>query len=156
MAPTHRPTTVDADTVEFIRLGDLVSLDFKAGIRNIETFAAAMAAHRGCNQFDPERVAKTFAPLFDDVSTVEFGAEGSPVMYVSLPYWPQQRNGGARPGEAREKYSDETRRDLAARVIAWARSVEADEISSYQKPGNGDPVWNGTGEQPRRIRIWWD
>lgn len=147
-------TDVRADVVEFVRLGARVCSDYHVDIPNYPTFQAAMAVTQGGNNFDPERVARTFRELDDDVMQVEFGAEGSPVLYVHLPFWTHQRRGATSCGSG-EKYTDEQRRQLAARVIAWARQERADEISTHQFP-SGDEVWNASGEQPHRIRIWWD
>lgn len=146
---------VHADTVEFVRLGDLVCLDFRVGLRNRATFDAVMEVHRGCNNFDPAKVADTIGVIFDDASEIEIGAEGSPVLYVHLPFYTHQRMGAEWQGMG-ERYTDEQRQAFAHRVIAWARSMDADEISVYQYPPTDSPVWNKPGERPYRVRIWWD
>jgi hypothetical protein len=148
--------SVDADSVEFIRLGFQrdVSLDFRVPIRDWETFAAAMAAVGGYEEFSGAEVVDTFRELFDDAAIVYVGREDSVVLYVELPYWTHQRTASDVVGRG-EKYTDEQLRELARRVIAWARSLRVDEVCSYECPG-GEPVWNGTGDRPHRIRLWWD
>jgi hypothetical protein len=72
-----------------------------------------------------------------------------------VPFYPRQRL-GAGAGQLGEPYADEQRRDFARRVIEWARTVEADEISVQQHPVTPEPVWDEPGENPYKIRIWWD
>lgn len=150
------PNTMSAnsDVVDFVRIGQRVSLDYRVDVRDYATFEAVMAVADGCNAFDPAVVAKTFRELFGDISHVEFGAESSTVMYVHLASWSHQRSGAPSIG-AKEKYTNEELRRVAGRVITWARSMGAGEICSYGL-GRAEPTWNGTGERPHRIRIWWD
>jgi hypothetical protein len=149
-------STVDQDVVAFVRLGQRVSQNFTVHMRNRETFDAVMAAAQGCNAFSPQDVARTIGPLFDDSMSVSFGAEGSPVLYIDVPFFPHQRYRSTECGMS-ERFSDEERQAFAQRVIDWARTVRADEISTQQYPP--EPIlhaWNKPGEHPYKIRIWWD
>jgi hypothetical protein len=86
---------------------------------------------------------------------VEFGAEGSAVLYIEVPFFTHQRI--ADPAAFGARYTDEQRRDFARRVIAWARAVGADEITVQQYPVTADVyIDDEAGEHPYRIRIWWD
>jgi hypothetical protein len=156
MTTTEPRETIHTDTVEFVRLGQRVCLNYHVGIGNWVTFVAAVEAAGDYNEFDPRKIVDSFEELFGVASQVEFGRESSCVMYVSLPFWSHQRNDSRRFGMG-EKYTDEERQEFASRFIAWARSVKADEISVQQFPAlpDGD-VWNKPGEHPYRIRIWWD
>lgn len=145
---------INADVVEFIRLGNLVCLDYRVDVGNRATFDAAMRRIRGCNSFDPGRVARAIGEIFDDAMAVEFGAEGSPVLYVTVPFYAGQRIGAS--CGVREKYTLEQRQEYAGRVIDWAKHMDADEICVYQHPRTEQPIWNGTGDHPYRVRIWWD
>ncbi|WP_280248519.1 MULTISPECIES: hypothetical protein [Nocardia] len=149
-------TSVNADVVEFARLGWLTSLRWTVDLRNWATFTAVMEAIQGCNNFDPAAVAATFGPLFGDAMHVEVGREASAVMYVSVPFSPRQRlRSDAGTGE---RYTAEQRQEFAARVIAWARSMRADEINVRQYPPSAElgDVIGKPGPNPYRIRLWWD
>jgi hypothetical protein len=152
---TDTLTRIDTDIVEFIRLGNRVCRNYRVHLPNRATFNAAMSVAQGCNNFNPTRVAKTIGDIFDDAMHVEFGAEGSPVLYITLPFWSHQRMGTETFGMG-EKYTVEQRQESAQRVIDWARSVQADEICTYQYPHTDSPVWNRPGDHPYRLRIWWD
>ena len=149
----NQDDAVDHDAVEFVRLGGRVSHHFTVRVRNLATLQAMMAAIPGANEFDPQELARTIGPVFDDAMGVEFGAEGSEVLYVGIPYFPNQRNGSTGAGR-HERYTTDERQALAQRVIDWARSVHADEISAEQR--DGGRVWNAPGDDPYKIRIWWD
>lgn len=146
-------TIANTDVVEFTRLGWSTSLDWTVPIQNWETFTAVMHTAGEYNDFDGQAIADTFEPLFYDTMRVEFGREGSPVMYISIPFFPHQRYAST-TGRG-DRYTDVDRQEFAARVIDWAREVRADEISVRQFPGH-DEVWNKPGPKPYRIRLWWD
>lgn len=148
--------TVDEDVVEFVRLAQRVSLNFTVRMRNRATFEAVMAVALGCNAFVPHKVVRTIDSVFDDSAGVEFGAEGSAVLYIEVPFYPHHRYSSTRVGTS-ERYSDEERQAFAQRVIDWARTMRADEISTQQYPPEPTlRVWNEPGEHPYKIRIWWD
>ncbi|WP_410646256.1 hypothetical protein [Amycolatopsis sp. cmx-4-54] len=149
-----RPT-VDTDVVEFVRLGQRVSLNFTVPIRNRETFDAVMAAAQGGNNFDPDQVARTIDTLFGEAMKVEFGAEGSAVLYIEVPFTTSQRLDATVVGLG-GKYTALQRQDYARRVIEWARAMRADEITVQQHPATEAPVVGKPGENPYRIRVWWD
>lgn len=145
--------TVDRDVVEFVRLGLKVSHHFLARMRNRATFEAVLAAVDAANEFDPMEVLRTFGPLFDDVSAIDVGAEGTVVLYVNIPHYPSQCNGAK--DNPNERYTDEQRQELTQRVIAWANKVRADEVATEQSMSM-ERVWNAPGDNPGRVRIWWD
>jgi hypothetical protein len=147
--------SVDNDIVEFARLGQKVSLNFLVNLRNRATFDKVMATVRGGNNFDPGAIADTFGSLFDDAASVEFGVEASEVLYITVPFFPTQRL-GARAVKRNERYTDAERQDYAQRVIDWARTMGADEITVRQHPLTDQDVVGKPGEHPFRIRLWWD
>lgn len=152
-------TQVHRDTVEFIRLGyhGAGSLNFTVDVPNFETFAAGMSAVGGYNEMRAEDVVASFRPIWDMASNVEVGRDASFCLYVTLPFWSHQRH-DTESGPMREKYTAEQRQEMAAQVIAWARTVRADVVRVWQFGRDADPagvIW-GTGEHPYRIRIWWD
>jgi hypothetical protein len=152
---TRNRHAVDTDVVEFVRLGQRVSLNFTVTVRNRPTFDRVMAAAQGGNHFDPDLVASTIGTLFDESMKIEFGAEGSAVLYIEVPYTSGQRLDGAVVGSG-ERYTADQRQDYARRVIEWARRMRADEITVQQHPVTEYPVVGNPGEHPHRIRIWWD
>lgn len=156
----HRPINTDTvtDIVEFVRLGQRVSRNFTVVLSSRVVFDAVMAAAMGANNFDPREVARTIGTLFDDAMKVEFGAKGSPVLYIEVPFFTQQRL-AATSAKFGDRYTDEQRRAYTRQVITWARAMLADENSVQQDlfgPGNGVVVEGEPGEAPHRIRIWWE
>lgn len=146
---------VQADIVRFVQLGQRVSTNFTVNLSNRPTFDAVMSAALGGNNFTPGEVARTIGALFDDAMHVEFGAEGSAVLYITVPFFTHQRIVSTTGGG--DRYTGEQRRDFTQRVLVWARSMRADEITVQQYPITDDLfVDNAPGESPYRIRIWWD
>jgi hypothetical protein len=146
-----RDRTPVAEIVQFVQLGERVSTHFLVTLPNRATFDAVMAAARGGNNFDPYEVGATIGTLLDDAMQVQFGAEGSAILYIDVPFFTGQRLAAA--SGTGERFTDEQRRDYARRVIDWARAVRADEISVQQYPATADgDVWGEPGEHPYRIR----
>ncbi|OXM56412.1 hypothetical protein CFP71_13365 [Amycolatopsis thailandensis] len=152
---TRNRHVVDTDVVEFVRLGHRVSLNFTVPLRNRPTFDRVMATAQGGNNFDPDLVASTIGTLYDESMEVLFGAEGSAVLYIEVPYFSSQRLDSTSV-DSGEKYTADQRQDYARRVIDWARRMRADEITVQQNPVTEYPVVGQPGEHPYRIRIWWD
>lgn len=152
---TRTRHAVDTDVVEFVRLGQRVSLNFTVPIRNRATFDRVMATAQGGNNFDPDLVGSTIGTLFDESMEVDFGAEGSAVLYIEVPYFSGQRLDSTSVGSG-DKYIADRRQDYTRRVIDWARRMRADEITVQQNPATEEPVVGKPGENPYRIRIWWD
>lgn len=92
------------------------------------------------NEFDGERVAAAVEKLRGRVSGVEFGREGSPVLYIELPYWTHQREESV-PGSRGVKISD----DENERLVAEIKRLFLDELKADEFSVNR-----------RRIRVWWD
>jgi len=92
------------------------------------------------NEFDGERVANAVSSLKGRVSGVEFGREGSPVLYIELPFWTHQRE-EANPAEKGAKINDAQSDAFANELRAlFVDQLKADEFSVNR----------------RRVRIWWD
>lgn len=92
------------------------------------------------NEFQGEPVAVAVAKFRGRVSGVEFGREGSPVLYFDLPYWSHQRE-EASLGAPRTKISDSENDLLVAELKhLFVTELHADEFSVNQ----------------RRVRVWWD
>lgn len=151
------PLTADvhADTVAFAALGEKICNDFRIDVHNRATFDAIMGTIRGCNDFDPERIRDTIEEIFDDATRIEYGHEGSLVLYVHIPFWTHQRIGETNHRD-RKKYTQEERKDFVKRIISWGRSMRADEIMTRQFRPFGEYVCNRPGEDPICVRLWWD
>jgi hypothetical protein len=135
--------TANDRTVEFVRMGyEGASLDFRTQVMDADTFRRCMEAIGGYNNFSGTAVAKHIGGIFGELMYVDVGRESSPVLYVYLPFYAQQRAGSREgcvpiPGEEREELRD--------RVLALGRQLHADEISEDQHDG-----------RPYRVRLWWD
>jgi hypothetical protein len=92
--------------------------------------------------FKGAAVAKGIQSFAGRVSGVAFGREGSPVLYVHLPYWTQQREGPI-PRAAGSKISDQENEQLVKEL----RKVFADELGAEE--------FGPDSINSRMIRIWW-
>lgn len=161
MSRYSQTSTIDDELVRFVRLANRVHcLHYRIPVPNWPTFAAIMdAMGDGYNDFDPRHVTVTFAPLFPTCNGIEFGAEGTAVLYLTIPYFEHQRRDHPAHPAGRE-YTDEQRRAHTQQLIDWAHEVQASEVTVQQfVPGQADQpqdVWNSPGDAPCRVRVWWD
>src|SRR4051812_19943053 len=87
------------NAIEFVRLGfgDDFGFDFRSLYFRTEelTTDEAQAVMKLINydDFDGVRVAEAIGQFKGHIAAYEFGREGSPVLYVKLPYWTHQREG---------------------------------------------------------------
>lgn len=95
---------------------------------------------REYNEFNGERVAAAVEKLRGQVSGVEFGREGSPVLYIELPYWTHQREETVLNGIGNKITDAENDKVVAELRQLFVGELKADEFSVNR----------------RRIRIWWD
>lgn len=92
------------------------------------------------NEFKGESVAAALDKLRGRVSAVAFGREGSPVLYIELPYWTHQRE-EAQPGIPGTKITDAE----SGKLVDELRQVFVGELQADEFTVNR-----------RRVRIWWD
>ena len=149
-----------AQMVEFVRLGygdmhgkEVRSLAFQTEALSTDDLKAVVALVPDYNVFEGARVADAVERLRGDISYYRFGREGSPVLYVHLPYWTNQQERSC-PGQRCEAGSwgpdtEETRRltaqehaALVARVRQVLAQLGADEITS--------------DSDDHELRAWWD
>jgi hypothetical protein len=146
---TMTENQVNQDAVDFVKYGygdshglKTRSLDFRTEtFANYETFAAALAMVPGYNNFDGPAVAKRFKSLWPELMSVKFGREGSPVLYVQVPYWSNQVYAKTMC-VAPVMLTDQERANLAALVQSAGNALEADENSYDAQAGT--------------VRLWWD
>lgn len=150
------------DTLELVRLayGDshdlhVRALEFKTECLSTSLMQAALRLVPEYNAFDGAKIADGIEKLRGDIMCWQFGREGSPVIYMQIPYWLSQSEKacpdlhdkeGAQPCE---KATDDRRltpaetADLTKRATALFQSLHADEVAF-------DPIAKNT------MRIWWD
>ena len=92
------------------------------------------------NEFNGERVAAAVEKLRGRVSGVEFGREGSPVLYIELPYWTHQREETVPTGMGIKITDAESDKIVEELRHVFVSELKADEFSVNR----------------RRVRIWWD
>lgn len=92
------------------------------------------------NEFDGERVAAAVDALRGRVSSVEFGREGSPVLYLRLPFWTHQIEGAMATGPG-TKISDAA----IEKQVVDLRKIFVDELKADE-----------FSVERRRVRVWWD
>ena len=92
------------------------------------------------NEFNGERVAAAVEKFRGRVSAVEFGREGSPVLYFELPYWTHQREEAVPKGMGTKITEAENEMFIAELRQLFVGELKADEFSV----------------EHRRVRVWWD
>ena len=142
------PVEVDMDAARtFIRIG--FGLDQSARfesdlmltpeMRTVQV-QALIRMVKSYNSFEGERVADALTAFRGQVSGIQFGREGSPVLYISLPYWTHQREEVDLTGP-HERIAEAATQALVERMRkVFVDQLEADEFSVEQ----------------HRVRVWWD
>lgn len=151
-APSGRdlilPLEVDMATAEtFVRLA--YDLDRKSSFQSTLFLTPSLRTAQAerlvrmvgdYNNFNGPKVADALLRFRGKVSGVEFGREGSPVIYIELPYWTHQREETSWSGQG-TRISDSESAALASEIRRlFVGELKADEFSV----------------QKRRVRIWWD
>jgi hypothetical protein len=140
------PLEVDARLAEqFVRIGFGLEQGFQATAFLTPRLRTAQAAPlirlvKAYNEFQGEPVAAAVAALRGRVSGVEFGREGSPVLYLELPHWTHQREETAAAGPGSRIPDAEHDQFVAELRRVFVTGLKADEFSVDR----------------RRVRIWWD
>jgi len=142
------PLEVDQQVAEtFVRIGfglnkgqRFQSMEFLTPRLRTSQAVPLISLVKQYNEFDGERVSAAVEKLRGRVSGIEFGREGSPVLYIELPYWTHQRE-EATTAETDAKIP-EAEND---KFVAELRQVFVDELKADEFSVNR-----------RRIRVWWD
>lgn len=142
------PLEVDQQAAEaFVRLGfglnegqRFQSTAFLTPFLRTTQAAPLIRLVKEYNEFNGERVAAAVEKLRGRISRLEFGREGSPVLYIELPYWTHQR-------EEADTSIQGTRITDAEndRLVDELRQVFVDELKADE-----------FGVDGRRVRVWWD
>lgn len=138
----------DAKSFVMLGYGDFFnrsfrSLNFTTEELNTEDTQVVVRLVKSYNAFSGEDVAKALHQFKGRISSYEFGREGSPVLYVNIPYWTHQR-------ENANSRSTGTRIDDAEfiRLKDELQKVFVDQLHADEF--NVDQI------RSRTIRIWWD
>jgi hypothetical protein len=161
-AAVPKLSTVYRDTLEFIRLGygdsnelSVRSLSFRTECLSTSLMQQALRLVPDYNNFNGAEVAANIEKLRGEIMCWQFGREGSPVIYMEIPYWlgqaehvcPQRHDiEAALPCPKLEndrRLSDAESADITSRAKALFQTLHADEIEF-------DLIASNT------LRIWWD
>jgi hypothetical protein len=149
---TQIPLEVDMALAEqFVRIGFGPLILGQRGFQSTEFLTPRLSTVQAAQlvlivpeygSFKGSAVSEGIKQFAGRVSAVEFGREGSPVLYFDLPYWTHQREGpltrekGTRISDAQNK-----------QLVEELRRVFVGELGAEEfGPDRIDP---------RRIRIWW-
>lgn len=149
---THLPLEVDIALAEqFVKLGFGPNVLGQRGFYSTQFLTPRLSTTQAAQlvrvvteygNFKGKSVAEGIKRFAGRVSAVEFGREGSPVLYIHLPYWTHQREGplgkgaGVRIGDAEHE-----------KLVAELRQVFVGELGA-QEFGPDRP-------NSRTIRVWW-
>ena len=151
----HDRFNIDTDVVEFVRLGQMILRNFIVPIGNRATFEEVMATSAFGKTFDPTRVAATIGPVFGGAMRVHFGRICWIILDIDVPSFPHQRI--EHTGTAHSaKYRPGERQDFTQRVIDWGVEMGTYEAIVRQHPFTKREPANKPGENPSRIRLFWE
>ena len=150
---TEHPLEVDISLAEeFVKIGFGPQILGQRGFQSTQFLTPPLSTRQASQlvQLVPEygryfkgvEVAKGIQRFAGRVSSVQFGREGSPVLYMDLPYWTHQREGLLTkvPGQ---RISDQENQQLVQEL----RKVFVDQLLAEEF--SADPI------NKRTIRIWW-
>ena len=139
------PLEVDPKLAEtFVRIGFGIEKGFQSTdfltprLRTVQAVPLIRLVKQ-YNEFEGERVAAAVLQLRGKVSGVEFGRDGSPVLFVELPYWTHQREETRTEGMGAKIPDDENEKFVRELKRVFVSELKASEFSA----------------RGRRIRVWW-
>ncbi len=149
---THLPLEVDIGLAEqFVKLGFGPNVLGQRGFHSTQFLTPRLSTVQAAQlvrvvteygKFKGALVAEGIKRFAGRVSGIEFGREGSPVLYFHLPHWTHQREGPLGKG-AGSRISEEEH----AKLVAELRQVFVGELGA-QEFGPDRP-------NSRTIRVWW-
>jgi hypothetical protein len=149
---THLPLEVDMALAEqFVKLGfgpnvlgqrGFHSTQFLTPRLNTTQAAQLVRVVAEYGKFKGPLVAEGIKRFAGRVSGVEFGREGSPVLYFHLPYWTHQREGPVTK-RAGTRINDEEH----TRLVAELRQVFVGDLGAQE--------FGPDRANSRTIRVWW-
>lgn len=149
---TQIPLEVDMNLAEqFVRIGFGPQVLGQRGFQSTKFLTPPLSTAQAAElvrvvpeygSFRGAAVAEGIKQFAGRVSSVEFGREGSPVLYVQLPYWTHQREGPI-PREKGARIPDEESNQLV------------EELRKVFVAGLGAEEFGPDTIDKRKIRIWW-
>jgi hypothetical protein len=149
---TELPLQVDMALAEqFVKLGYGPQILGQRGFQSTQFLTPELSTKQAAQlvrvvpeygKFKGDRVAEGILRFAGRVSGVQFGREGSPVLYIHLPYWTHQTEGPINRGKG-SRISDEENE----RLVAELRKVFVSELGAQEF--GPDEI------NKRKIRIWW-
>lgn len=146
--PLILPLEVDMKAAQaFIRIG--FGLDDSVNFQSTEMLTPFMRTVQAqqlirmvgsYNNFEGVKVAESLTQFRGAVSGIQFGREGSPVIYIDLPYWTHQREETPSTGMGVRISRVETESLVARLRAVLVDKLKADEFSVERN----------------RVRAWWD
>lgn len=139
------PLEVDTKLAEtFVRIGyglekGFQSTDFLTPRLRTTQAVPLIKLVKQYNEFEGEKVAAAVQQLRGKVSGIEFGRDGSPVLFIELPYWTHQREETLTEGmgvKIEDKENDQ--------LVAQLKQVFVAELKASEFSIRG-----------RRVRVWW-
>ncbi len=139
------PLEVDPKLAEtFVRIGFGIDKGFQSTdfltprLRTVQA-APLIKLVRQYNSFEGERVAAAVQQLRGRVSGVEFGRDGSPVLFIELPSWTHQREERLTEGMGTKIPDSENEQLVSELRRTFVTELKASEFSVRE----------------RRVRVWW-
>jgi hypothetical protein len=139
------PLEVDSKLAEtFVRIGYGLEKGFQSTgfltprLRTIQAVPLIKLVKQ-YNEFEGEKVAAAVQQLRGKVSGIEFGRDGSPVLFIELPYWTHQREETLTEGVGTKIEDKENDQFVAQLKHVFVTELKASEFSV----------------RGRRIRVWW-
>ncbi len=139
------PLEVDPKLAEsFVRIGFGIEKGFQSTdfltprLRTVQAVPLIRLVKQ-YNEFDGESVAAAVQQLRGKVSAVEFGRDGSPVIFLELPYWTHQREETLTEGMGLKISDAENEKFIEELKSVFVEKLKASEFSV----------------KGRRVRIWW-
>lgn len=151
-AITELPLEVDMDLAEkFVKIGFGSQVLGKRGFQSTQFLTPTLSTRQASQlvqlvpeygSFNGALVAKALLRFTGRVSGVQFGREGSPVLYIDLPYWTHQREGPVAKSLGVRISEDENKQTIQELRQAFVEELHAEEFSTDQI-------------RKRTVRIWW-
>ena len=149
---TQLPLEVDMDLAEqFVRIGFGPQVLGQRGFQSTEFLTPPLSTTQASQlalvvpeygKFKGALVAEGIKRFAGRVMSVQFGREGSPVLYVQLPYWTHQRE-----GPITHKMGTRIPDEEHNRLVEELRKVFVSELNAEE--------FGPDSIDKRKIRIWW-
>jgi hypothetical protein len=133
---------------------DLRNLDYKSEtVQNPELAKEMVKEIKFYNDFDYRKVNAALDKVSGDLMSIKVGREGSPVIYLELPYWESQKY---KSKKENRRLTDAEVEDIYKRVKVAFKDAKVDEFSSGAFESETSFEEPKDAEHMRYIRLWWD